>query len=106
MIPKHCIQKFIDRFKSYPSIIQINREYIQEDLEKILSKTHMLWSKEIVDSMGKRYYYKRLYEYDSSGIFIYVKTNTLVFILTTVDRKNVADFMINGLKNKKNGNNK
>jgi hypothetical protein len=40
----------------------------------------------------------RLYEYDSTGIFIYRRMETDIFILTTVDKKNVVDYMISQLK--------
>jgi hypothetical protein len=40
----------------------------------------------------------RLYEYDSTGVLIYRRLETDIFILTTVDKKNVVDYMISQLK--------
>lgn len=102
MIPKNCIERFVERFKIYPSIVEINNT--DNEIEKVISKSQLLWFKQVIKEDGKKNYVKRLYEYDPTGVFVYIKNNTEVFILTTIDRKNVVDFMINNLKIKKNGN--
>jgi len=97
MIPKHCIKKFEERFKSYPSIVTINSNLIKQDLTKFFSKSQLLWSHESFDSMGEKIIQERLLEYDPTGIFIYLNSNKHIFIMTTLDRKGVADYMINTL---------
>ena len=57
-----------------------------------------IWTNERVNAEGQRTVLERFLEYDSSGIMVYIKEGQGIFILTTSDRKNVADYMINNLK--------
>ena len=98
MIPKHCIKIFKNRFTYYPTFISVNPEYVKIDLNKFFSKSMTIWTNERVNAEGQRTVLERFLEYDSSGIMVYIKEGQGIFILTTSDRKNVADYMINNLK--------
>ena len=41
---------------------------------------------------------QQLYEYDSTGVLIYRKSELGIFILTKVDKKNVVDYTLLQLK--------
>jgi len=98
MIPKHCIKNFKTKFNTYPSFIRVNRDYIKTDIEKFFSKSHIVWSDEIISSPdGQKGYIERFIEYDSTGIMVYIKYDEDIFILTTTDRKGVAYYMISNL---------
>lgn len=88
---------FKERYKQIPSLLYIKNEKIpKESLEKFLSKSYLLFiNKEVVD--GKIVEIERLVEYDPSGIFIYIKDGVDIFILTTTDRLNVAEFTLHNL---------
>lgn len=98
MIPKHCIDIFINKFKFYPSVIEISPENIKGDLIKFLNKFNLLYFEDLIDGDGKNKNINRLYEYDSTGILVYINQDGKIFILTTVDRKSVSEFLINNLK--------
>lgn len=96
-VPQHCIDKFQEQYKRYPSFIsfELDRE---ELIEKFLSKSQELWVASIIkDDKIKKI--ERLVEYDPTGIFIYVNLsdNITVTLLTTLDRYSVAEFSINKL---------
>lgn len=96
-VPQHCIDKFQEQYKRYPSFIsfELDRE---ELIEKFLSKSQELWVTSMVkDSKIKKI--ERLVEYDPTGIFIYVNLsdNITVTLLTTLDRYSVAEFSIDKL---------
>lgn len=101
MIPEHCIKKFEERFKSYPSIIEISEDLPKKDLTKFFSKSELFWFKYTMNGVGERVSNESFFEYDSSGIMVYINDTHKIFILTTIDRKGVAEYMINGLKNTK-----
>ena len=88
---------FKERYKQIPSSLYIKNENIsKENLDKFLSKSHLLFvNKQVVD--GKIVETERLVEYDSSGILIYIKKAEDIFILTTTDRLNVAEFTLHNL---------
>jgi hypothetical protein len=88
---------FKERYKQTPSSLYIKNEKIsKETLEKFLSKSYLLFvNKQVVD--GKIVETERLVEYDSSGILIYIKKAEDIFILTTTDRLNVAEFTLHNL---------
>jgi len=52
-------------------------------------------NKEVIDH--KIVEVDRLVEYDSSGILIYIKGGVNIFIFTTADRLNVAEFTLHNL---------
>ena len=88
---------FKERYKQVPSTLYIKNEKIsKETLEKFLSKSHLLFvNKQVVE--GKIVETERLVEYDSNGILIYIKKAEDIFILTTTDRLNVAEFTLHNL---------
>lgn len=88
---------FKERYKQIPSTLYIKNEKIsKENLEKFLSKSHLLFvNKQVVE--GKIIETERLVEYDQYGILIYIKKGEDIFILTTTDRLNVAEFTLHNL---------
>ena len=97
-IPQHCIDTFKERFKSYPSIIQLYPTLSDEDTDKLLSKSLLLWFDYFVNNEHETLYNDRLYEYDSAGILILRKSQTKIFILTKVDKQNVVDYILLQIK--------
>lgn len=67
-------------------------------MDIFLSKSHLLWYEDWMNNEYITLHQGRLYEYDSTGILIYRRLETDIFILTTVDKKNVVDYMISQLK--------
>jgi hypothetical protein len=88
---------FKDRYKQLPSSFYIKNENItKETLDKFLSKSHLIFvNKKVAE--GKVIETDRLVEYDSNGILIYIKGIEDIFILTTTDRLNVAEFTLHNL---------
>jgi hypothetical protein len=88
---------FKERYKQIPSSLYIKNEKIsKETLEKFLSKSYLIFvNKQVVE--GKIVETERLVEYDSNGILIYIKKAEVIFILTTTDRLNVAEFTLHNL---------
>jgi hypothetical protein len=88
---------FKERYKQIPSTLYIKNEKIsKETLEKFLSKSYLIFvNKQVVE--GKIVETERLVEYDSNGILIYIKKAEDIFILTTTDRLNVAEFTLHNL---------
>jgi hypothetical protein len=88
---------FKERYKQIPSSLYIKNEKIsKETLEKFLSKSYLIFvNKQVVE--GKIVETERLVEYDSNGILIYIKKAEDIFILTTTDRLNVAEFTLHNL---------
>ena len=97
-IPQNCIDTFKERFNSHPSIIQLYPTISNEDTNKFLNKSHLLWFNYFVNDEHKIVYNDRLYEYDSTGILILRKSETKIFILTTVDKQNVVDYILLQIK--------
>ena len=69
-----------------------------EDTDKLLNKSHTLWFDYFLNNENEIIYKDRLYEYDSTGIFILRKSQTKIFILTKVDKQNVVDFVLLQIK--------
>ena len=88
---------FKERYKLEPSVLYFKNEKIdKEKIEKFLSKSYMIYvNKEVIDH--KIIEVERLVEYDSSGILLYIKEGVDIFILTTADRLNVAEFTLHNL---------
>jgi hypothetical protein len=88
---------FKEKYKKIPSTLYIKNEKIsKENLEKFLSKSYLIFvNKQVVD--GSIVETERLVEYDPSGILIYIKKAEDIFILTTTDRLNVAEFTLHNL---------
>ena len=101
MIPEHCIKKFEERFKTYPSIIEVSKDLSKTDVTKFFSKSQLFWFKYNINDEGKKVDRESFFEYDPSGIMIYINKLDEIFILTTIDRTGVAEYMINTLKKTK-----
>lgn len=96
-IPKHCIDNFTNKFNSYPSIIEFNSQKSKELVDKFLSKSELVWVNETIGD-GENIVKEKFVLYDSSGIMIYIKEGGTLFILTTIDRYEVAKYSIGMLK--------
>jgi hypothetical protein len=97
-IPQHCIDTFKERFKCYPSIIEVSPTMNEENTDKLFGKSHLLWFDYFVNNENKIVYRDRLCEYDSSGVLILRKSNNEIFILTKVDKQNVVDYLLLQIK--------
>lgn len=97
-IPQNCIDTFKERFGVYPSIIEVYPTMSKEDTDKFLNKSHLLWYEDFVTVDYEVKPQHRLYEFDSTGVLIYRKTERQIFILTKVDKKNVVDYTLLQLK--------
>lgn len=97
MIDSKITDLFKERYKQIPSCLYIKNEKItKENLDKFLSKSHLIFvNKQVVD--GKIVELEKLIEYDYNGILIYIKGLEDIFILTTTDRLNVAEFTLHNL---------
>ena len=97
-IPQNCIDTFKSRFLTQPSIIEVYPSLSNEDTDKLLSKSLLLWFDYFVNNEHETIYEDRLYEYDVTGILILRKSDTKIFILTKVDKQNVVDYLLLQLK--------
>ena len=98
-IPQNCIDAFKERFGTYPSVVEVYGEMSNENTDKLLSKSLLLWFDYFVNNEHETIYKDRLYEYDATGILILRKSQTKIFILTRVDKLNVVDYLLLQLKN-------
>lgn len=89
---------FIDKFKSYPSVIELNLSKTRESINKFLSKSELVWINEFIGDDNKKHTKEKFVIYDSTGIMIYINEELTLFILTTIDRYEVAEFSIQTLK--------
>lgn len=107
IIPKNCIKTFKSRYTTYPSILEIFSLTGSEKINQFFSKSTILWRKEWVDTLDTTKITDKLIDYDSSGIMVYIKNNTHIFILTTESRMDVARLTLSRLKKilKEDGNN-
>jgi hypothetical protein len=97
-IPQNCIDTFKERFRSYPSIIEVYPSMSKEDADKLFNKSLLLWFDSYLTNEHESLYNYRLYEYDVTGILILRKSDTKIFILTKVDKQNVVDYLLLQLK--------
>ena len=97
-IPQNCIDTFKERFRVHPSIVEITPTMSNEDTDKLLNKSLLLWFDYFVNNEHNIVYKDRLYEYDATGILILRKSQTKIFILTKVDKQNVVDFILLQIK--------
>jgi len=97
MIDSKINDLFKERYKQIPSCLYMKNEKItKENLDKFLSKSHLIFvNKQVVE--GKIVELEKLVEYDYNGILIYIKGLEDIFILTTTDRLNVAEFTLHNL---------
>lgn len=107
-IPKNCIKTFKSRYTTYPSILErIGGLSGSDKIEQFFSKYTILWRREMTDTLDITKITDKLIDYDSSGIMVYIKNSTHIFILTTESRMDVAKLTLSRLKKilKEDGNN-
>lgn len=97
-IPQHCIDTFKERFGKFPSIIEVYPTMTNENTDKFLGKSHLLWFDYFINDEHIIVNKDRLYEYDSTGILILRKSQTKIFILTRVEKQNVVEYMLLQIK--------
>ena len=97
-ISQNCIDAFKERFGTYPSVVEVYGEMSNENTDKLLSKSLLLWFDYFVNNEHEIVYKDRLYEYDATGILILRKSKTKIFILTKVDKQNVVEYLLLQLK--------
>jgi hypothetical protein len=97
-IPQHCIDIFKEKFNTYPSTVEVHININNDNFKKILNKSHLLWYEDYFNEFGEVIPKNKLYEYDSTGILIYIKEECNIFIMTKVDKKNIVDFTLQQLK--------
>jgi hypothetical protein len=96
-IPEICVKWFSNRFAMHPSIIDVEPPYNEKLYNKITS-LNVLWFNKKIGIEGGLIWDEYLIEYDVTGIFIYKNKENKLFILTTPDRKSVAEFTVHNLK--------
>ena len=99
-VPEFIIEMFFNRFKKKPSVIEILKPYNESFIEKMFNKKEEIWFYKKVDVDKNITEEERLIEYDATGILIFINSKNNLFILTTPDRKGVAEFTLQNLKNK------
>ena len=95
-------------FPECPSIIEIGFNTTKESIDKFINKSKTIWVEEFFDGDGNKTIRENFVLYDKTGVMVYVKDETKVFILTTIDRREIAEFSLQTLKRlnqEKNGNN-
>ena len=97
-IPQNCIDTFVEKFGSYPSVVELSPFLSSEEMNSFLNKFHLLWYEDWVDTDYLVRPQHQLYEYDSAGVLIYQRLNTNIFILTKADKKNAVDYLLQQLK--------
>ena len=97
-IPQNCIDAFKERFGTYPSVVEVYGEMSNENTDKLLSKSLLLWFDYFVNNEHETIYKDRLYEYDAIGILILRKSKSKIFILTKVDKQNVVEYLLLQIK--------
>ena len=97
-IPQNCIDTFKERFRTYPSVVEVYGEMSNENTDKLLSKSLLLWFDYFVNNEHETIYKDRLYEYDATGILILRKSKSKIFILTKVDKQNVVEYLLLQIK--------
>jgi hypothetical protein len=97
IIEPKIIDIFKERYKKIPSVFYIKNDKIpNESLEKFLSKSYLIFVNKTVIN-NKIVEIEKLMEYDATGIFIYIKEGSDIFILSTTDRLSVAEFTLHNL---------
>ena len=97
-IPQHCIDLFKEKFNTHPSIVDVIPTMTKEDTDKFFGKHYLLWFEDVINDKHEVVPINKLYEYDSSGIFILRKSEVKIFILTKSDKKNAIDYLLQQLK--------
>ena len=109
-IPKHCIKKFKELYTSYPSILCLFGNIESDVVNKFFYKSRIVWREEHTDSEGYTKTTRKLIDYDSSGVMVFINDaltidDVTIYLLTTEARMDVAKLTISRLNKIKNGNN-
>lgn len=96
-IPDFVFSIFFSRFNKQPSIIEVEPPFESDLYNKIFSKEE-IWFLKRIDGEGKSVSEIKLIEYDATGVLIFKNSENKIFILTTPEKKNVAEFTIYNLK--------
>ncbi len=98
-IPENCIETFIKKFNHYPSIIEVDLSNVNNiKLDELINKYQLIWFNSKTNLSDKLKIDEMMVEYDPVGVLIYRKNNDSLFILTTIDRRNVSEYLINIIK--------
>ena len=90
MIPKECIDIFVERHKKNPSFFEIEKIFNKEIIKKLLDKSYTVWIHKLFEEQGTKKTLHQFLEYDSQGIMIYINDeNKLTFLLTPDKIQNV-----------------
>ena len=87
-----------EEFKDGGRVIEFNPNKTKESINKFLGKSELVWINEFITDDGKKNTIEKFVIYDSTGIMIYINEELTLFILTTIDRYEVAEFSIQTLK--------
>lgn len=100
-VPEHCIKKFIELFKIYPSFIQVKFDISETILNKLTKKTKRIWiNKECYNNECKNI--EEFLEYDPNGIMIYIKDEINVVFLSLPDKIQNIELILSQIKRLKN----
>jgi hypothetical protein len=97
-IPLFCIEMFTKMYGGSPSFVEVMPPYLESAIKTVIKKSHLLWYNDFVNENGEVVTKDMLYEYDSTGILLYFKNGTDIFILTKPDKKSIVEFFIHNLK--------
>jgi hypothetical protein len=97
-IPLFCVEMFTKMYGSLPSFVEVMPPYLESAIKTVIKKSHLLWYNDFVNENGEVVTKDMLYEYDSTGVLLYFKNGTDIFILTKPDKKSIVEFFIHNLK--------
>jgi hypothetical protein len=97
-IPLFCIEMFVKKYGGPPSFVEVTPPYLESAIKTVIKKSHLLWYNDFVSENGEVQTKDMVYEYDSTGIMLYFKNGTDIFILTKPDKKSIVEFFIHNLK--------
>jgi hypothetical protein len=109
MIPKHCIELFKEKYKTFPSYTKVLMD--SNVFKKLVNRSELLWcSHSIRDNEDN--IIASLHSFHESGIYIYLDTEqqgsiyeNVVYFMFEIRQKHIVDFTINQIKKmNKNGN--
>lgn len=101
MIPQHCLDIFVNRFGVYPSISEVQPPFNSGMENRIINdKYQTIWYDRLIDEDGVKTDRRMLKEFDSSGIFLYINEEDVIFILSVSDKEDIVNYTIQQLKKK------
>ena len=101
MIPQHCLDIFVNRFGVYPSISEVQQPFNSGFHTRIVGdKYQTIWYDRLIDEDGINTDRRILKEFDSSGIFLYINDDDVIFILSVTDKEDIVNYTIQQLKKK------